>query len=133
RTRGRLRPSRESGSTVGTIAYMSPEQARGETVDARSDLWSLGVVLYEMATRLRPCDGATSAVIFEALLGKAPVPVRERNPKVSPELERIIGRLLEKDRETRYQSAADVRADLKRVERARSGKVAAVTPQRESQ
>ena len=125
-------PVTESGSTVGTIAYMSPEQARGETVDARSDLWSLGVVLYEMATRLRPFDGATSAVIFEALLGKAPVPVRERNPKVSPELERIIGRLLEKDRETRYQSAADVRADLKRVERDSSGKVAAVTPQRES-
>jgi serine/threonine protein kinase len=106
-----------AGTTVGTTAYMSPEQARGETVDARSDLWSLGVVLYEMATRARPFDGMTSAVVFEALLNKAPVPVRERNPKVSPDLERIIGRLLEKDRETRYQSAADVRADLKRVER----------------
>ena len=66
---------------------------------------------------MRPFDGATSAVIFEALLDRAPVPVRERNPKVSPDLERIIGRLLDKDRETRYQSAADVRADLKRVER----------------
>jgi len=100
------------GTTVGTTAYMSPEQARGEIVDARSDLWSLGVVLYEMATRVRPFDGATTAVIFEALLTRSPVPVRERNPKVSPDLERIIGRLLEKDRETRYQSAADVRADL---------------------
>jgi Tol biopolymer transport system component len=119
----------ETGTTVGTAAYMSPEQARGETVDARTDLWSLGVVLYEMATRVQPFDGSTSAVIFEALLNRAPVPVRERNPKVSPELERIIGRLLEKDRETRYQSAADVRADLRRVERdSSSGAVAAVTP-----
>ena len=118
-----------TGTTVGTAAYMSPEQARGETVDARTDLWSLGVVLYEMATRVRPFDGSTSAVIFEALLNRAPVPVRARNPKVSPELERIIGRLLEKDCETRYQSAADVRADLRRVERDNSsGAVAAVTP-----
>ena len=107
---------------------MSPEQARGETVDARTDLWSLGVVLYEMATRVRPFDGATTAVIFEALLSRAPVPVRERNPKIPPELERIIGRLLEKDKALRYQSAADVRADLKRVERDSSaGGVAAVT------
>jgi serine/threonine protein kinase len=123
----------ETGTTVGTAAYMSPEQARGETVDARTDLWSLGVVLYEMATRVRPFDGSTSAVIFEALLNRAPVPVRERNRKVSPELERIIGRLLEKDRETRYQSAADLRADLRRVERdSSSGAVAAVTPRRAS-
>jgi eukaryotic-like serine/threonine-protein kinase len=119
-----------SGTTVGTVAYMSPEQARGETVDARSDLWSLGVVLYEMATRARPFEGPTSAVVFEALLNKAPVPVRDRNPKIPAELERIIGRLLDKDRETRYQSAADVRADLKRVERnSSSGKTAAVTSQ----
>jgi eukaryotic-like serine/threonine-protein kinase len=118
----------DAGTTVGTTAYMSPEQARGETVDARTDLWSLGVVLYEMATRVRPFDGATTAVIFEALLNRAPVPVRERNPKIPPELERIIGRLLEKDKALRYQSAADLGADLKRVERDSSaGRVAAVT------
>ena len=106
-----------AGAVVGTPAYMSPEQARGEHVDARSDLWSFGVVLYEMATGHRPFDGSTAAVIFEALLGKAPIPARERDPKIPPELDRVIGRLLEKDRETRYQSAADVRADLRRIAR----------------
>jgi serine/threonine protein kinase/tetratricopeptide (TPR) repeat protein len=107
----------DPGMIVGTVAYMSPEQARGELVDARSDLWSLGVILYEIATRSRPFVGATAPVVFEGILGKAPVPVRDRNPKIPIELERIIVRLLEKDREARYQSVADVRADLKRVER----------------
>ncbi len=107
----------DAGTTVGTAAYMSPEQARGLTVDARTDLWSLGVVLYELATGVRPFDGPTNAVIFEAVLSRTPVPVRERNPTIPDGLERIVDRLLEKDRETRYQSAADVRADLKRVAR----------------
>jgi eukaryotic-like serine/threonine-protein kinase len=116
----------DAGITVGTVAYMSPEQARGQAVDARTDLWSLGVVLYEMVTRVRPFDGPTAPVIFEAVLGKAPVPVRERNPKVSPELERIIDKLLEKDKALRYQTAADVTADLKRVERDSSSSRVAV-------
>ncbi len=105
------------GSAIGTIAYMSPEQARGQTVDARSDLWSLGVVLYEMVTGSRPFDGPTTAIIFDALLNKTPPPVRERNPKVPAELARIIGKLLEKDRALRYESAADLRAELIRIER----------------
>ena len=106
-----------AGVMVGTAAYMSPEQARGESVDARTDLWSFGILLYELATGARPFDGATSAVIFQELLSRPPRPVRQRNPKIPAELERVIDRLLEKDRETRYQSAADVRADLKRISR----------------
>jgi serine/threonine protein kinase len=103
------------GSAMGTIAYMSPEQARGEPVDARSDLWSFGVVLYEMVTASLPFDGPTSAIVFDALLNKAPPPVRERNPKVPAELARIIGELLEKDRELRYPSATKLRHDLARL------------------
>jgi eukaryotic-like serine/threonine-protein kinase len=106
----------EPGLAMGTIAYMSPEQARGETVDARSDLWSLGVVLYEMVTGTRPFDGPTSPAIIDALLNHASQPPHERNPKVPPGMERIIGRLLEKDRANRYASAAELRNDLERLQ-----------------
>jgi serine/threonine protein kinase len=109
-------PLTQPGSPVGTIAYMSPEQARGQTVDARSDLWSGGVVWYEMVTGSRPFDGPTSPMIFDALLNKAPKSVRERNPRVPAELERIIGRLLEKDRALRYASAAALRVNLERLQ-----------------
>jgi serine/threonine protein kinase len=106
----------EPGSAMGTIAYMSPEQARGQPVDARSDLWSFGVVLYEMVTGSRPFDGPTTAIIFDALLNKTPPSVRDRNPKVPAELERIIGKLLQKDRALRYGSAAELRGDLERLQ-----------------
>jgi serine/threonine protein kinase len=112
-TRGLTDP----GTAVGTIGYMSPEQARGETVDARSDLWSVGVIFYELLTGVRPFEGTTQAVIFEGILSKTPVPPSARNPKIPAEWERIVARLLEKDRATRYQSAQDLLADLKRVNR----------------
>ena len=106
----------QPGMAVGTVAYMSPEQARGQPVDPRSDLWSMGAVLYEMVTGTRPFDGPTSPIIFEALLNRAPQPAHERNPTVTTELERIIGELLEKDRALRYQSAAELRRDLERLQ-----------------
>ncbi len=94
------------GTTVGTVSYMSPEQARGEVIDARSDLFSLGSVLYEAATGELPFQGATSALIFVELLGKAPSPIRQHNAAVPKDLERVITRLLAKDRNDRFQSAS---------------------------
>lgn len=105
------------GVTMGTIAYMSPEQARGEDLDARSDLFSLGLVLYEMATGRQTFAGHTTAVIFDAILNRDPIPPGELNPELPAELDRIITRTIEKDRDLRYQSASDLRGDLQRLKR----------------
>jgi serine/threonine protein kinase len=126
------------GTTMGTVAYMSPKQARGEELDARTDLFSFGAVLYEMATGRMAFSGNAAAVIHDGILNRTPTPLTQANSNLPPELERIISKTLDKDRKLRYQNAADIRTDLQRLKRdTESARVpsatSAVVPVRERQ